>query len=162
MVTGVKARMERKEFSRLAEIQQEYERMGVSARWVSDYVRLMPFHHEMPLSLLLPDGTMPHEDYMKKLAGLVERMESGNELVCKETSHKLRMHLTECKPIDVNEFHRKMAVLVDEEHRILTNMRIQEVSTMVKCATSAANEGRARISSAAQGTGTGERDAGAS
>ena len=155
--------MERKEFSRLAEIQQEYERMGVSARWVSDYVRLMPFHHEMPLSLLLPDGTMPHEDYMKKLAGLVERMESGNELVCKETSHKLRMHLTECKPIDVNEFHRKMAVLVDEEHRILTNMRIQEVTAM--CATSADihaahGAGRTRISEAEKGERACQLDAG--
>ena len=153
----------RKMDNRLVEIRQEYARMGVSAQWVSDYVRLLPFHHEMPLSLLLPDGTMPHEEYMKKLAGLVERMETGNEVVCKETSHKLRMHLTECKPIDSNAFHEKMRVLVDEEHRILTNTRIQEVGAMVatsSAAHAAHGAGRARISEAEKGERACELDAG--
>jgi len=148
---------------RLVEIREEYARMGVSAQWVCDYVRLLPFHHEMPLSLLLPDGTMPHEEYMKQLAGLVERMETGDEVVRKETAHKLRIHLTECKPIDANAFHEKMGALIDEEHRILTNRRIQEVNAM--CATSADihaahGAGGTRISEAAQGERACQLDAG--
>jgi hypothetical protein len=77
------------ERDRLAEINQEYESMGLTPQWVSEYTRLSPFYpdaaNDMPSHngryILLPEGTIPHEIYTEKLTRLIESMEKAETYV---------------------------------------------------------------------------------
>jgi hypothetical protein len=73
------------EYTRLGEIEREYESMGLSSKWVDEYTRMrtcypdpatdMPFHNGN--FLMLPEGTMPHDVYMQKLTSLTEDLEKA-------------------------------------------------------------------------------------
>jgi hypothetical protein len=71
----------------LDEINQEYERMGVTSKWVDEYARLLTFYPDpatdMPSHngafLMLPEGAMPCDMYIEKLTKLIESMEKAEE-----------------------------------------------------------------------------------
>ncbi len=75
------------EHIRLAEIEREYESMGITSKWVDEYARMSviyadtatntPSHNGM--YLMLPEGTIPHEVYMEKLTRLIRDMEKAED-----------------------------------------------------------------------------------
>ena len=75
------------EYTRLGEIEREYESMGVSSKWVDKYERDCIAYQgpttDMPMHdgryLLLPEGTMPHDVYMQKLTSLTEDLEKAEK-----------------------------------------------------------------------------------
>jgi hypothetical protein len=141
------------ENERIAAIQREYGLMGLTYEDVQTYTKLsvhfpdpvaaMPYHDgRFPM---LPKGTMPHEAYMKKLEDLVGKLETAKGLMgdtpeqrtlVNELRCELYAHLTNVRPIDAEAFFETLNALIDEESRLLTNVRIREVSNiMVKYAT---------------------------
>ena len=99
--------------ARLAEIHRKYELMGVTAGWVS----------AASLNgrcVMLPDGAMAHEAFMERLNDIVESMQTG----VKQSVHvELLKHLNRFKPINAEAFYDNIAVLIEEETRILNEIR---------------------------------------
>jgi len=143
------------EHTRLDEIQKEYESMGVTPQWVDEYARMSVSYPNAAMEtpshngrhFMLPEGTMPHEQFTKRLEYLVESIEKAEMPVQKDKNSKkqyfpkqsfptdpklmqqeLRAHLKKFKPINAKAFHDKMDKLIKEENRILTNIRINEAS----------------------------------
>lgn len=138
------------EHTRLDEIQKEYESMGVTPQWVDEYARMSVSYPNAAMEtpshngrhFMLPEGTMPHEQFMNRLEYLVESIEKAEMPVQKDKNSKkqsslidpklmqqeLRAHLKKFKPINAKAFHDKMDKLIKEENRILTNIRINEAS----------------------------------
>ena len=79
--------MNEEEHARLREINQEYERMELSSKWVDEYARMLTFYPdpatEMPSHdgkfLMLPEGSIPCDQYIQKLTQLTESMEKAEE-----------------------------------------------------------------------------------
>ena len=127
--------------ARLAEIEKEYELMGLNRQNVDEYVIMsvvypdpatdMPSHNGR--FLMLPPGTVPHELYTEKLTSLVQSMEEAPQKaeMCKY-QHELRNLLTKFKPIDAKAFHEKIDALIQEEIRLLVNVRILEATAFSK------------------------------
>lgn len=80
--------MNEEEHARLYAINQEYERMGVTSKWVDEYARMLiehpdpvkePPNHNGGGCPMLPPGTMPCDLYIEKLTRLTESMEKAEE-----------------------------------------------------------------------------------
>ena len=79
--------MNEEEHARLYAINQEYERMGVTSKWVDEYARMLTFYPDPATDtpthdgrfLMLPEGTMPCDLYIEKLTRLTESMEKAEE-----------------------------------------------------------------------------------
>jgi len=140
------------EHDRLAEIEKEYELMGCSRQWVDEYVRMSVFYPDPATDMpshdgrfpMLPPGTVPHKMYTEKLESLIQSMEKAKERAAtseevdkdeyvkrfgiRAYEQELRNLLTKFRPIDAKAFHEKLNALIQEEIRLLVNVRILEAT----------------------------------
>lgn len=129
--------MSEAEHARLAEIEREFERLGVSSEWIAEYVHNLSIAYFGHVKLLLPPGTLPRYAYIKRLEELVKKLEKAREKPEEAQpnviQNDLYNHLTRFKPIDAKAFHAAIDALIDEKIRILTNIRITEATNMLSC-----------------------------